>query len=347
MPIRFLAEVMVTAGPNPGALREQTRRAFSDLDDPHTPLTTTELAAQLGCPTHVASQTLESLADRGELLTRPIDDQTTLWWRPSTDTPPEERHPELQEFGAFVQAVEDYAIFMLDTNGVVISWNEGAERIKGYREGEIVGKHFSTFYTEEDVAAGVPAANLDAARVDHRVRDEGWRVRKDGSRFWADVVITAIRDDGGILQGFTKVTRDKTEQREYERELARESEQTEQLLRTAPVAIAVQDTSGKTVLANRRAQETLGLSEEEFVATSDDESKWELFDTAGEPIPPEQLPTARVLMTGEAVLGQEVTVSPPEGEERHLRVNAAPVFDETGDITRVITAGLDVTEVTQ
>jgi len=338
---------MVTAGPNPGALREQTRRAFSDLDDPHRPLTTTEIAAQIGCPTHVASRTLESLSERGELMTRPVDEQTTLWWRPSTDDPPEDRHPELEEFGAFVQAVEDYAIFTLDTSGVVISWNEGARRIKGYTEQEIVGEHLSTFYTEEDVAAGTPAANLDAARVDQRVQDEGWRVRKDGSRFWADVVITAIRDDEGILQGFTKVTRDKTEQREYERDLARESEQTEKLLRTAPVAIAVQDTSGKTVLANRRAQETLGLSEEEFIATSDEGRKWELFGATGEPIPPEELPTARVMITEEAVFGQEITVSPPEGEERRLRINAAPVFDETDEITRVITAALDITELTR
>jgi PAS domain S-box-containing protein len=114
-----------------------------------------------------------------------------------------------------VEGVRDYAIFMLDPHGIVISWNEGAERIKQYRADEIIGRHFSTFYPPED--AEKPVWELEVAVRDGRVEDEGWRVRKDGTRFWANVVITALHDARGTLVGFTKVTRDLTERRESER----------------------------------------------------------------------------------------------------------------------------------
>ncbi|WP_321937656.1 PAS domain-containing sensor histidine kinase [Paraburkholderia sp. J8-2] len=112
-----------------------------------------------------------------------------------------------------VDAVCDYAIFMLDRSGNVTSWNPGAKREKGYSADEIVGRHFSIFYTDEDTAAGKPTRLLAAAKARGRVEDEGWRVRKDGSRFWANVVITAIRDEQGALIGFAKITRDLTEKR--------------------------------------------------------------------------------------------------------------------------------------
>ena len=116
-----------------------------------------------------------------------------------------------ERFRLLVEAVQDYAIFMLDPNGCIASWNIGAERIKGYKPAEIIGKHFSTFYPEEDVRTGKPLRELEIAARDGRVEDEGWRIRKDGSRFWANVVITALRNDKGKLVGFTKVTRDFTE----------------------------------------------------------------------------------------------------------------------------------------
>jgi PAS domain S-box-containing protein len=121
-----------------------------------------------------------------------------------------------ERFRLLVQGVKDYAIFALDPNGVVSSWNEGAQRIKQYTRDEIVGRHFSTFYPPEDVAAGKTEWELEVAIRDGSVEDEGWRVRKDGSRFWANVVITAMRNAKGELLGFTKVTRDLTERREAE-----------------------------------------------------------------------------------------------------------------------------------
>ncbi len=109
-----------------------------------------------------------------------------------------------------IEGVKGYAIFMLDPEGNVLTWNAGAERLKGYRADEIIGKHFSIFYTPEDAAAGKPAHELAAAEAESRTADEGWRVRKDGSRFWASVTITALRDDAGKLRGFSKITRDDT-----------------------------------------------------------------------------------------------------------------------------------------
>jgi PAS domain S-box-containing protein len=131
---------------------------------------------------------------------------------------------EAEEFRLLVEGVRDYAIFLLDATGHVVSWNAGAERIKGYPASEILGEHFSRFYPEEERAAGVPANSLAQAADHDRFEEYGWRIRKDGSRFYAHAIITALYDDGGNLHGFAKVTQDVTTQREAER-LLREREQ--------------------------------------------------------------------------------------------------------------------------
>src|SRR3954471_17058268 len=123
-----------------------------------------------------------------------------------------------------VDSVADYAIFALDATGTILTWNEGAKRLKGYVAEEIIGKRLSIFYPPEDIAAGKPDRLLSIAAEDGRVEDEGWRVRKDGSYFWADVVNTALRDESGKLVGFAKVTRDLTEKRTAE-EALRSSEE--------------------------------------------------------------------------------------------------------------------------
>ena len=112
-----------------------------------------------------------------------------------------------------LQSIRDYAIFALDADGNVLTWTPSAERLNGYAADEIIGKHFSLFYSEHDLAAGKPAHELEVATSSGAVEDEGWRIRKDGSRFWANVVITALRDESGQLVGFAKVTRDMTERR--------------------------------------------------------------------------------------------------------------------------------------
>ena len=124
-----------------------------------------------------------------------------------------------ESFRLMVESVSDYAIVMLDTAGRVVSWNSGAQRIKGYAAEEIIGQHFSRFYPHADIDRGIPQRAMDAVIAKGRFEDEGWRVRKDGSTFWANVVFTAIRDPKGNLRGFAKLTRDLTERRSVEAEL--------------------------------------------------------------------------------------------------------------------------------
>ena len=121
-----------------------------------------------------------------------------------------------ERFRLLVEGVQDYAIFMLSPQGHVVSWNKGAERIKGYKADEIIGKHFSCFYPPEAVAEGKPERALRTAVEHGHSEEEGWRMRKDGQQFWASIVITAIFDNGGCLQGFAKITRDMTEAKRSE-----------------------------------------------------------------------------------------------------------------------------------
>jgi PAS domain S-box-containing protein len=134
-------------------------------------------------------------------------------------------HLDAEEFRLLVESVKDYAIFLLDPNGHVVSWNAGAERIKGYTASEILGQHFSRFYSEEDRAAGLPGKALARATLEDRFEGQGWRVRKDGSRFYAHVVITPLYDKGGNLHAYAKVTQDVTAQREAERMLRERGQQ--------------------------------------------------------------------------------------------------------------------------
>ncbi|HEX8697779.1 MAG TPA: PAS domain S-box protein [Myxococcaceae bacterium] len=134
-----------------------------------------------------------------------------------------------QRFRLLVESVKDYAIFMLDTRGYVMTWNPGAERIKGYRADEIIGQRFTRFYPEEEVLAGKCDRELEVALREGRFEEEGWRIRKDGSRFWANVIITAVHDSAGGHLGFAKVTRDLTERRRLEEERVRVAQAQEAL----------------------------------------------------------------------------------------------------------------------
>lgn len=127
---------------------------------------------------------------------------------------------QMEFYKLLVNSIQDYAIFLLDVNGKVASWNLGAQKLKGYSADEIIGKHFSIFYTPEDKLANKTEKELEACNQYGHVEDEYWRVKKDGSRFWANVVITALRDQDGKLIGYAKVTRDLTERKKHEDELA-------------------------------------------------------------------------------------------------------------------------------
>ena len=172
-------------------------------------------------------------------------------------------------FRRLVESVSDYAIFALDAKGYVSSWNPGAERIKGYTGDEIIGRHFSSFYPPEDIASGKPAWELEVAAREGRVEDEGWRLRKDGSRFWANVVISAVRNNQGEVTGFSKVTRDLTERRNTEEALRRSEERFRLLVQSVKdYAILMLDADGHVASWNEGAQQIKGYSADEILGRS-------------------------------------------------------------------------------
>jgi len=170
------------------------------------------------------------------------------------------------DFRWLVESVVDYAIFLLDTEGRIRSWNEGARRLKGYDEAEVIGRSFELFYPDEQLASGYPAYELDMAKRTGRFEDEGWRLRRDGGRFWASVVITALYDEHGAHRGFAKVTRDLTERRTQE-ELLRQSEEMFRLMLEGvrDYAIFLLDPDGRVVTWNLGAQLTKGYTAEEII----------------------------------------------------------------------------------
>ncbi|HET9864409.1 MAG TPA: PAS domain S-box protein [Steroidobacteraceae bacterium] len=171
-------------------------------------------------------------------------------------------------FRVFVESVRDYALLMLDPRGHIISWNSGAGAIKGYDADEIIGQHFSVFYPPESVERGLPAHELELADRDGRFEDEGWRVRKDGTRFWANVVITALRGQDGKLMGFAKVTRDLTERRRHEEALRFNEVRFRTLVESVrDYAIFMLDPDGDIATWNAGAQQIHGFSAAEMIGT--------------------------------------------------------------------------------
>ena len=165
-----------------------------------------------------------------------------------------------------LQSITDYAIYMLDREGIVRSWNIGAERLKGYRPDEIIGQHFSQFYSPEDVARGIPARALQVALEDGRFEAEGWRVRKDGTRFWADVVIDPIRDDQGVHLGYAKITRDLSERRAADEALRRSEERFRLLVQgVTDYAIYMLDPAGHVSSWNAGAERFKGYTADEIM----------------------------------------------------------------------------------
>lgn len=172
---------------------------------------------------------------------------------------------ELQRLRLFVENVQDYAIFQLDREGTIRTWNAAAQRMKGYSAEEIVGRHFSCFHTAVDLTSHKPELQIKTATETGRSEDEGWRVRKDGSRFWAHVTITAIRDRDGTLLGFAKITRDDTKRRSAEEMLRHSEEYARMLFEFSPDAILVCDAEGRIQEANARVETLFGYKREELV----------------------------------------------------------------------------------
>ena len=281
--------------------------------------------------------------------------------------PPDEQSPRepprslpQDDYQLLVESVVDYAIFMLDAQGRIATWNLGAAKIKGYQASEIVGQHFSKFYPPEDIAAGKPEEELKIASAVGRVEDEGWRLRKDGSRFWASVVITALYDQHGSLRGFGKVTRDLTERRraeETERALLKEqtaravaeqaevglrlneeryralSQRLEIVLEGVADGITVQDRSGRVVLANSAAARLCGFETAEELMSMPPGAvieRFEVLDENDRPFVPENLPGRRVL-AGEAFSSALLHIRDRRsGQDRWSSIRATPVMGSDG-----------------
>ncbi|GAA2400529.1 PAS domain S-box protein [Nonomuraea africana] len=244
-----------------------------------------------------------------------------------------------RDLNLLVQSVIDYSIFMLDTEGRIVSWNEGAQLINGYTEEEITGSHFSVFYPPEDVAAGKPERELVTAIAEGRLEDEGWRVRKDGTRFWANVIITALFDETGRLRGFGKVTRDRTAQRAGEQAL-RESEERFRLLVQSVVdyAIFMLDPEGCIVSWNAGAQRIKGYRADEITG-----SHFSVF------YPPEDVAAGKperelVTAIAEGRLEDEGWRVRKDGTRFWANVIITALFDETGRLRGFGKVTRDMTE---
>ena len=248
-------------------------------------------------------------------------------------------HTSTQRFQLLINAVSDYAIYMLDPDGAVVTWNPGAERIKGYRAEDIIGRNYATFFTEEDLAAGLPRRALDMAAAEGRYEAEGWRVRKDGTRLWVNAVIDPILDTEGTLIGFAKVTRDITEKREKD-QLLFESEQKFRLLVQGVIdyAIYMLDREGRVTNWNAGAQKIKGYTADEIVGEHFSRFYTEADRASGVP--------ARALETAlrEGKYESEALRLRKDGTTFWAHVVIDPIFDDQGDHIGFTKITRDVTE---
>jgi PAS domain S-box-containing protein len=247
-----------------------------------------------------------------------------------------------RELDALLNSIKDYAIFRTDKDGNVLTWNAGARAIKQYEAHEIVGHHFSRFYTPEDVAAGKPQRLLAAAAGEGRAEDEGWRVRKDGSRFWADVVLSPMKDDSGAPIGYVKVTRDLTERRQAQEALRRSEESLSATLYSIGDGVIATDEEGRVTRLNPVAERLTGWRQDDARGRSIDE----VFHIVNEHTrAAAKNPIGRVLSEGIIVgLANHTALLSRDGTERPIADSGAPIRDPSGAIHGAVLVFRDVTD---
>lgn len=242
-------------------------------------------------------------------------------------------------FQLLLDAVKDYAIYLLDADGFVASWNAGAQRFKGYQAHEVIGEHFSRFYTPEDRATGLPMRALRRASSEGKFEAEGWRVRKDGQRFWANVVIDPVHDEAGTLIGFAKVTRDISEKKEAERALFRSEQQFRLLVQgVRDYAIYMLDPDGNVSSWNAGAQAIKGYRAEEIVGHHFSRFYPAADHQSGEP--------AKALRTAliEGTFEKEAQRVRKDGTTFWAHVVIVPIYDDSGALSGFAKITRDVTE---
>ena len=264
-----------------------------------------------------------------------------------------------ERFRLLVESARDYAIFLLDPQGYVVTWNAGAERIKQYRADEIIGRHFSQFYPQEATDRGWPAHELAMAQQEGRFEDEGWRVRRDGSMFWANVIITALYDDSGSLRGFSKITRDMTDRKRAEdasRHLLEEAvarrvaeqnaqlieEQRERLritLSSIGDAVISADAAGRIVFLNPAAEALVGWTAKEAISRSISE----VFQIVDEDTRRQIVNPALLALEGRDVeLKNHTVLISKQGSERPIDHSAAPIRDAQSNVVGSVLVFRDI-----
>lgn len=251
-------------------------------------------------------------------------------------------HLAEERFRLLVEGVHDYAIFMLDPNGIILSWNEGARRLKGYEASEIIGRHFSCLFPKEDIERGKPGISLTTAVREGRFEDEGWRVRKDGSRFWASVIITTLRDETGQLRGFARVTRDMTERRRVEEALkAGETRLRDFVEFSSDDWFWETGSDLRITFVRAKAGEIVGMEPSFFVG-----KRWSEV-TNGMLFPEQEAFHFRTLAARRPFWDAMFRVNLPGKPARFIRLNGKSFFDEQGTFCGYRGAGNDITEQEQ
>jgi PAS domain S-box-containing protein len=243
------------------------------------------------------------------------------------------------QFRLLVEAVKDYAIFLLDPDGRVVSWNPGAERIKGYTADEILGQHFTRFYEPDDVAAGLPAAMLARAAAEGRYRARGWRVRKDGRRFYAQVTLTALRDSAGKLTGYAKITQDVTAEVEAERARREREDQLAEAQAVAQLGSFEWGLASGQVTWSPELCRILGLDPEACRGTLEG-----LLQRIHPDDRPEAAATLRRAATEGTSFRMQTGILRPTGEPRVLSSWGNVTRDEQGRPSRMLGVCQDVTD---